>query len=87
MPPEKPEPAALCRHYDAAASDFPSTADIADLPGFIGQARAVEAVNSGIGIRFNGFNLFALGPAGTGKQAFIRRHVEAHAAAGPVPSD
>jgi len=87
MPVEKLETAALCRRCDAAAFDFSTTADIADLPGFIGQARAVEAVNFGIGIRRNGFNLFALGPAGTGKQAFVRRHVEARAASEAVPSD
>ena len=87
MPVEKLETAALCRRCDAAAFDFSTTADIADRPGFIGQARAVEAVNLGIGIRRNGFNLFALGPAGTGKQAFVRRHVEARAASEAVPSD
>jgi lon-related putative ATP-dependent protease len=87
MPPEKLKPAALCRSCDVAVFDFLTTADLADLPGFIGQARAVEAVNFGIGIQRNGYNLFALGPAGTGKQAFLRRHVEARAAAEAVPSD
>jgi lon-related putative ATP-dependent protease len=87
MPVEKLETAALCRRCEAAAFDFSTTADIADLPGFIGQARAVEAVNFGIGIRRNGFNLFALGSAGTGKQAFVRRHVEARAVTEAVPSD
>jgi lon-related putative ATP-dependent protease len=87
MPPEKLEPAALCRRCDATAFDFSTTAEIEDLPGFLGQARAVEAVNFGIGIQRNGYNLFALGPSGTGKQAFVRRHVEARAAVEAVPSD
>jgi len=87
MPAEKLEPAALCRCCDAAAFDFSTTADIEDLPGFIGQARAEEAVNFGIGIQRNGYNLFALGPAGTGKQAFVSRHVESRAAAEAVPPD
>jgi len=87
MPAEKLEPAALCRRCDPAAFEFSTTADIADLPEFIGQARAVEAVNFGIGIQRTGYNLFALGPAGTGKQAFVRRHVEARAAHEAVPSD
>jgi len=87
MPAEKLEPAALCRRCDPAAFEFQTTADIADLPGFIGQERAVEAVNFGIGIQRDGYNLFALGPAGTGKQAFVCRHVEARAAMEAVPSD
>jgi len=87
MPPEKLEPAALCRRCDATAFDFSTTAEVEDLPGFIGQARAVEAVNFGIGIQRNGYNLFALGPSGTGKQAFVSRHVEARAATETVPPD
>jgi hypothetical protein len=39
MPVEKLDPAALCRRCDAAAFEFSTTADIADLPGFIGQER------------------------------------------------
>jgi lon-related putative ATP-dependent protease len=87
MPPEKLEPAALRRCCDATAFDFSTTAEIVDLSVFIGQARAVEAVNFGIGIQRDGYNLFALGPAGTGKQAFLRRHVEARAATEAVPPD
>jgi hypothetical protein len=87
MPPEKLEPAALYRRCDAAAFDFSTTADIADLPGFLGQERAVEAVNFGTGIQRDGYNLFALGPSGTGKQAFVRTHVETRAAAEAVPPD
>ena len=38
----------------------------------LGQERALEAVEFGIGIRQKGFNLFVLGPPGLGKQTMVR---------------
>jgi len=87
MPSVKLEPAALCRRCDPASFDFETTAELEGLAEYIGQERAVEAVNFGIGIQRNGYNLFALGPPGTGKQVFVQRHVEARAATEAVPSD
>ncbi len=87
MPLEKLEVDALYRRCDADQFDFETTAEVEDITELIGQPRAVEAVNFGIGIQQDGYNLFALGPAGTGKQAFIRYYVETRAAGEPVPSD
>ncbi|MDY7078554.1 MAG: ATP-binding protein, partial [Chloroflexota bacterium] len=41
----------------------------------------------GIGIRREGYNLFALGPSGTGKRTTITQFLHQKAAAEPVPSD
>ena len=87
MPVEKLEPDALSRRCDAEQFEFETTAELEDLAELIGQPRAVEAVNFGIGIQQQGYNLFALGPAGTGKQAFIQHYVETHAAGEAVPPD
>jgi len=40
----------------------------------------MEVVTFSIGIQRKDYNLFAPGPAGTGKQALVRRHVEARTA-------
>ncbi|MGH8066743.1 MAG: Lon protease family protein [Candidatus Entotheonellia bacterium] len=81
------EATALYQRCDPTQFTFESTADLEDLTEVIGQARAVEAVRFGIGIRREGFNLFALGPEGTGKYAVVRHYLERQAATQPPPSD
>ena len=53
----------------------------------LGQPRAVAAMRFGIGIDQDGYNIFALGPTGTGKRQFIRDYVEKRAAEEPVRDD
>ena len=85
MPVKKLESSALYRRCDAKQFEFETTAELEDLAELIGQPRVVEAVNFGIGIQRNGYNLFALGPAGTGKQSFIQQYLETHAPGEQVP--
>ncbi|NNF96086.1 MAG: AAA family ATPase [Halobacteria archaeon] len=80
-------PDALYRRCDPEEFEFETTADLEDLAEFIGQPRAVDAVRFGIGIRRNGYNLFALGAAGTGKHSLVRLYVEEQAATEAVPAD
>jgi lon-related putative ATP-dependent protease len=58
-----------------------------DLKEIIGQARAVEALQFGIGIRREGYNLFSLGPSGTGKYKIVHQSLRRKAATEPIPSD
>jgi lon-related putative ATP-dependent protease len=88
MAPVEPlEAAALCRRCDLSQFSFDTTADLPDLTEVLGQERAVEAVRFGIGIRREGYNLFALGPEGTGKHSVVRQFLEQKAAQQPTPSD
>jgi len=80
-------PAALFRRCDLSEFKFNTTGDLEDLTEFVGQERALEAVQFGIGIRRQGFNLFLLGPAGTGKYASVRSLLEKRAAEEPTPND
>jgi lon-related putative ATP-dependent protease len=80
-------PELLYRRCDPAQFSFGTTADLPDLDEVIGQPRAVAAVQLGIGIRRDGFNIFALGSAGTGKQSLVRHFLEERAAKDAVPSD
>ncbi len=77
----------LRRCCDTAKLAFATTDDIEPLEDSLGQARAIEAVRFGVGIRHAGYNMFAFGPSGTGKHTLVRRHVEEQAASEPVPSD
>jgi len=85
VPPLQPED--LYRRCDPANLDFDTTADLEPLEDFLGQERAVEAVRFGVGMRHKGYNLFALGPAGTGKLALVRRKIRERAASEEVPAD
>ncbi len=78
---------ALCQECDERQLDFDTTADLKDLTEVIGQARAVESAQFGIGIRREGYNLFALGPTGTGKFSLINRLAKEKAATEPLPND
>ncbi len=80
-------PERLYRHCDIAQFKFKSTTELEDLSEFIGQSRALEAVQFGIGIRQQGFNLFLLGPAGTGKHALVHDFLLKQAAKEPTPDD
>jgi lon-related putative ATP-dependent protease len=81
------EPTELYQYSDPEKFGFNTTDDLKDLAEVIGQPRAIEAVKFGIGIGQPGYNIFAMGSAGTGKRALIKRHFEQRAAGEPVPPD
>ena len=79
---EPPKPLPTSALYTACNPDgvsFETTADIDPVEDVIGQDRAVEAVRFAIGMKHHGFNLFAMGPEGTGKYSLIRRFLEIRA--------
>ena len=77
----------LYRPCDPAELGFETTAELPDLRQIIGQARALDALQFGVGIRRHGYNLFVLGPPGLGKHTVVAKYLEDKAAAGPVPFD
>ena len=77
----------LYRAFDAATLPFATTADLPDGLEIIGQGRAVDAIRFGIGIRHQGYNLFALGPNGTGRQTTVNRFLQQRAVGEVVPDD
>ena len=81
------QPDALYQRCDPELLDFETTESLQDLSEVIGQPRAVEAVKFGIGIQHKGYNLFALGPTGTGKHALVERYATEQARNEPLPPD
>jgi lon-related putative ATP-dependent protease len=77
----------LYRHCDLAQLPFNTTEDLEDIQETIGQPRAVEAVRFGIGIKQNGYNIYAMGASGMGKRSLILRFFEEQAEKQPVPND
>lgn len=80
-------PAKLRTSCDPSEFSFATTNDLEDLTDMVGQARAIEAVEFGIGIDKPGFNLFVLGPAGTGRHSFVKRFLSARAKGKDTPPD
>jgi lon-related putative ATP-dependent protease len=80
-------PEALYQPCDIGQFTFATTAELDDSQAIIGQTRALEAIRFGIGIQREGFNLFALGPNGTGKYTAVRQFLEQKAPAESTPDD
>lgn len=88
MQPAKPlAPETLYRRCDPSEFSFQSTAELQDLTQMLGQERAVEAVEFATAIELQGYNLFVLGPPGTGRHSYIQQFLAHTAAARPVPSE
>ena len=51
---------------------FACTAEMTPLEDFIGQERAIRAIEFGLGVDKPGFNIFVTGLTGTGKTSIIK---------------
>ncbi len=80
-------PAEAYHHCDPKEFSFKTTAEIETLTHFIGQERALEAVDFGIGMRQSGFNLFVVGPEGSGRHSVIKSFINKKAAEEAPPRD
>ncbi len=77
----------LYQRSDPEQFTFETTDDLQDLTEIIGQPRAIEAIQFGMGINQPGYNIFALGPSGTGKRSLVQQYFERRAATQPAPPD
>lgn len=77
----------LCQKTDLRYLKFKTTDDLPGNTQFVGQLRAVEAMQFSVGIKQDGYNLYAMGPSGVGKRAVIYTTLEEEAKRHRVPSD
>ena len=66
---------------------FDTTAELGDPDRMLGQDRALEALEFGVGISRDGYNLYALGETGSGRHHLLREYLSRQAAGRPVPQD
>ena len=66
------KPAQLRWRCDHHCFGFKTTKDAKPLDGVLGQARALRAIEVGLGIKANGYNIYVGGPAGTGKMTTVK---------------
>ena len=62
----------LYKHCDLEIFDFKTTAELEALDEIIGQSRAIKAISFGIGIKKEGYNLYAMGKLGSGKHSVFK---------------
>ncbi len=74
------------RGFDAEVA-FETTADLEELEGPFGHARAAEALRLGLALDHGGYNVYAMGPPGVGKHALVLRLLERAAADAATPPD
>jgi lon-related putative ATP-dependent protease len=88
MKPGEPlQPEELYRKSDPESIPFTTTAELEAPTEFFGQRRALDAVRFGVGIGREGYNIFALGPSGTGRHFLVQQLLEQRAEKGPAPRD
>jgi len=66
---------------------FDTTNDLPDFKETIGQERALNAIDFGLSLESNGFNIFVLGEHGTGKMTTVKSFLAQKAMKEPVPRD
>lgn len=72
---------------DPDSFSFETTSEVEELSHFIGQDRALEAVDFGIGMQQQGFNLFVIGPEGSGRHSMVKSFIHDKASKEATPSD
>lgn len=72
---------------DPKKFNFSSTAELEERLSALGQDRALSAVDIGINIQSKGYNIFCLGPEGTGKTSLVKRVLVEEAKSRPTPDD
>ncbi len=80
-------PDLLYRKVDPQLLDFDTTDDLETLTEVVGQPRAMQAMKFGVDMARQGYNLFALGPAGLAKRRLVQQFIEAYAGQQPTPPD
>jgi predicted ATP-dependent protease len=75
------------RFASGIAAPFSSTRELSGGKEFIGQERALAALELALGIGGNGYNIFVSGLTGADKLEALRRWIAERAASSPTPGD
>ena len=80
-------PDQLYQSTDPNQFSFETSDQVEDLTEIIGQPRAVEAIRFGTGMQGRGYNIYALGPSGTGKRSLVTKFFQERAISETIPHD
>src|SRR5512145_3088140 len=77
----------LRARIDAQHFPFATTEELPNLEGLIGQERAVRAMEFGLQVRGQGYNIYVSGAPGTGKNTLVQGMITHVAQTQPIPPD
>jgi ATP-dependent Lon protease len=86
-PLERELSAAELRFSSKLAGDFSSTRDLSRATEFVGQERALAALELGLGVGGNGYNIFVSDLTGAEKLETVHRWIAARASSSTTPGD
>ncbi|MDO8567969.1 MAG: ATP-binding protein, partial [Dehalococcoidales bacterium] len=69
-------PDKLCWRCDPSIFEFECTGDLSPLGEFIGQDRAIRAIEFGLSMQRQGYNIYVAGLAGTGKTTVVKSYIK-----------
>jgi predicted ATP-dependent protease len=81
------DPSKLYHACDTGKLAFETTAELEPLVNTIGQERAIDAIQFGVGIQHEGYNLYIMGSTGLGRHTMVRQAIEKRAKDAPRPPD
>ena len=84
---EELTPEMIRKEFDASILGCKTTETLELLKGIIGQDRALKALNFGLYISNNGFNIYVAGAPGTGKETAVKNFLDELAKTKTVPND
>jgi Cdc6-like AAA superfamily ATPase len=61
---------------DPGMFNFDCTKDLAPLREFVGQDRAIRAIEFGLSMEQDGYNIYVAGLTGTGKTSAVKRQID-----------
>ena len=80
-------PARLYTACDVDHFEFQTTEELDGIDVGVGQSRAVDAIRFGVSVPGKGYNLYVLGPPGSGRHSMARRLLQKEGTSKPTPGD
>ncbi len=77
----------LRRETDPSSFSFQTTEEVSPLEEILGQERAVRSIDFGVDIPSHGYNIFAVGPSGSGRTTVVNQFLNREATERPAPSE
>ncbi len=87
MPVQPLSPEKLRHAVDPSQFTFETTAELTPGTHIIGQPRGTRAIEFGMGMKSRGYNVFVMGPTGTGRATAIERFLQERMGKEPAPND
>jgi lon-related putative ATP-dependent protease len=81
------DPLELYHACDTDGLEFETTAELGHLTHTIGQERALDSIQFGVGIPHEGYNLYVMGSTGLGRHTMVKEALEQRAKNAPRPPD